>query len=452
MYSDDDPRSYDEANLKKIYSEYLRIGSIRGVVRELGVTYHFARTRIALAEKIYKNDSDFKVLDDSTSRPPSAGSSEVLDEVTGGIRQLTGKGIRSLPDLLSAANVSDKDWIVTKHVVNKWDAVSKDGTVELFQVKAWLEKRPEFFAPVIKPVRVKRRKFNRKESPEKVALIIPDSQHGFRRLNGELVPMHDRRCVDIAIQVCDYLKPDEVVLLGDMLDLAPWGKYSTSPDLKFTTQPSLLELHWFLQSLRDCGDHAITYLEGNHEARIKKAVVEKLEEAVDLRPVGRDVGRPLFSIPNLLSLDEIGVDYIEPYGSSYWLFDNAVRCHHGSTVRTKGGQTVTAMLSSGTTSHEIVGHIHRREFASRRIPSNGGLVTVDAMSPGCFCRVDTEISLVPAYAGKSVDWQHGMGIVYKYHDRVSMHLIPIDDGACYVNGERFVGSDLEEEMRELLST
>lgn len=57
---------------------------------------------------------------------------------------------------------------------------------------------------------------------------------------------------------------------------------------------------------------------------------------------------------------------------------------------------------------------------------------------------------MPAFAGKPVDWQHGMGIVYKYGDKVSMHLIPIDDGVCYVNGEKFEGSYLEEEMRELL--
>lgn len=404
MYSDEeDPRSFNEETLRWIYREYLRIGSIRGVVREHGVTYHFARSRIMLAQSLFKNDKDISDLGDTGSAEPAPkpppSTPEVVDEIDGGNRVVTGRGIRTLQDLIKQANVSEKDWIVTKHLVNKWDAVGKDGVVELYQVKAWLEKRPEFFTPIVKPVHVKKRRLNRKESPEAVALIIPDSQHGFRRLNGKLVPIHDRRCIDLAIQVCDYLKPDEVVLLGDMLDLAPWStKYSTSPDLKYTTQPSLLELHWFLQSLRDCGDHVITYLEGNHEARIKKAVVDRLEEAVDLRPVGRDVEHPALSIPNLLSLDEISVDYVEPYGAAYWLFDDLVRCHHGSTVRTKGGQTVTAMLSSGTTSHEIVGHIHRREFASRRIPAKGGLKTVNAMSPGCFCRIDTEVSLVPAYA------------------------------------------------------
>jgi hypothetical protein len=64
--------------------------------------------------------------------------------------------------------------------------------------------------------------------------------------------------------------------------------------------------------------------------------------------------------------------------------------------------------------------------------------------------VDTEISIVPAFAGKPVDWQHGMGIVYKHGDEISMHLIPIDDGVCYVNGEKFVGSNLEKEMEQLL--
>jgi hypothetical protein len=43
-----------------------------------------------------------------------------------------------------------------------------------------------------------------------------------------------------------------------------------------------------------------------------------------------------------------------------------------------------------------------------------------------------------------------MGIVYKYGDKISMHLIPIDDGVCYVDGERFVGSDLQKEMDQLL--
>tara|TARA_Y100001973_G_scaffold105998_1_gene181426 strand:- start:849 stop:2261 length:1413 start_codon:yes stop_codon:yes gene_type:complete len=467
MYSDeDDPRSFGEASLKKIYKEYLELGSIRAYVKKHGVTYHHARTRIMVAHELFKDDSEFDSLQKRfrkkpTSRPlssksseriaPQNASSEVIDETHEGARSITGKGIRTLDDLLNAAGVNRDEWLVTKYIVNKWDAVAKDGTTELFQVKAWLERRPEFFHTKVAPVAVIPRTYTKRSTPDQVALIIPDSQHGFRRHNGKLIPMHDRRCVDLAIQVCDFIQPDEVVLLGDMLDLAPWStKYSTPPDLKYTTQPSLIELHWFLQSLRRTGDHKMTYLEGNHEIRIKKAITDKLEEAVDLRPVGQESDHALLSIPNLLSLDEIGVDYVEPYGSAYWLFDNLVRCHHGSTVRTKGGQTVTAMLNSGTTSHEIVGHIHRREFASRRIPAEGGFKTVNAMSPGCFCRIDTEISIVPAFAGKPVDWQHGMGIVYKYGDKVSMHLIPIDDGVCYVDGERFEGSDLQNEMDKLL--
>lgn len=459
MYSDDeDPRSFDDDNLRELYREYLNIGSIRGFVKKHGVTYHFARSRIMMAHKLYKDDEEFSAARDAMlERKSEPGaiktkrSSEVTDETKDGIRHLSGKGIRTLEDLLDSAGVDGKDWLVTKYVVNKWDAVAKDGTTELFQVKAWLERRPDFFSKTVKPVHVYPRKYVRRKDPDQVALIIPDSQHGFRRIKGELIPIHDRRCIDLAIQVCDYLKPDEVVLLGDMLDLAAWStKYSASPDLRYTTQPSLLELHWFLQSLRGCGDHVMTYLAGNHEQRIQKALTEKLDEAVDLRPVGRNVEHPILSIPNLLSLDDIGVEYIEPYGKAYWLFDDLVRCHHGNTVRTKGGQTVTAMLSSGTTSHEIVGHIHRREFASRRIPSAGGFVTVNAMSPGCFCRVDTEISLVPAFGGKPVDWQQAMGIVYKYGDKISMQLIPIDEGVCFVNGERFEGSYLKEEMDQLL--
>ena len=56
MYSDDDdPRSFDENNLRDLYREYLKVGSIRGFVKKHGATYHFARSRIIMAHSLYKD-------------------------------------------------------------------------------------------------------------------------------------------------------------------------------------------------------------------------------------------------------------------------------------------------------------------------------------------------------------------------------------------------------------
>ena len=151
MYSDDDLRSFDDETLRKLYWVYLRVGSIRGLVREIGCTYHYARTRIMMAEKLYSGDEEFIKKEPVDPDPPKAHP-EVIDEIKDGQRHVSGRGIKTLEDLLSTAGVNSDEWIVTKYIVNKWDAVAKDGTTELFQVKAWLERRPDFFATKVKPV------------------------------------------------------------------------------------------------------------------------------------------------------------------------------------------------------------------------------------------------------------------------------------------------------------
>jgi hypothetical protein len=56
--------------------------------------------------------------------------------------EATGTRIRTLEDLLSAANVDLDIWYVERHVVNKWENFSvKFGLTELFQVKAWLKRK-----------------------------------------------------------------------------------------------------------------------------------------------------------------------------------------------------------------------------------------------------------------------------------------------------------------------
>ena len=326
-------------------------------------------------------------------------------------KTISGRGIKTLEELLDAAGVDLSGWVVTRYRVNSWEAQAKGGeVVTLHQVTAHLERRPSWFlsaVPVVQPIR--------REPPTSTpalreALIVPDSQHGFRRRrDGTLEPLHDRRAVDLTIQIARLLQPSEIVLLGDMLDLAPFGTYTVEPALRYTTQPALVELHWFLMQLRLAAPQArIVYLEGNHEHRITKAIADKLSEAAELRPVGSDDGPPALSVPYLLNLAALDIEYRGPYGADYWLFD-AVRIHHGSIVRQKGGATVSAMLANATHS-QVVGHIHRREVGARQIETIDGPRTIWAASPGCLCRVDSMI--VPGQPGRSIpNWHLGCGIV-----------------------------------------
>jgi len=374
-----------------------------------------------------------------TQTADSSQRKELKDSIENGVRTIESNDVATLEDLLAEAKVDLDEWLVVKynvgyHVVTI-KAKQADGTHKLIKsrnpkINAVLERRPSFFAPVVRPVTpLKRRAVP--TTPDGVALILPDSQHGFRRKpGGELDPLHDVRACDVALQTAELLQPDEIVLLGDMLDLAPWSSYAQEPELKYTTQPAIEALAAWLGGLRKaCPSAKITYLEGNHEHRIIKKLNDVHDEASTLR--GPDSDLPLLSIPYLLSLSSLDIDYVGPYGASYWLW--GVRIHHGNVVRARGGDTAGAMLARATHS-QIVGHIHRREVASRRIRTEHGPQTVTALSPGCLCRVD---GAVPHKQGAEVDWQQGMALVYRHETRAqSVQLVPINDGVAYVHGHK----------------
>ena len=92
-------------------------------------------------------------------RPASAGpigrggnkKSEVQVENTDDGKTVSSKGsqIKTLEGLLAAAKVDPELWVVTKSVINKWDGFVKTRTgetqtVPLWQIKAWVSKRPQF--------------------------------------------------------------------------------------------------------------------------------------------------------------------------------------------------------------------------------------------------------------------------------------------------------------------
>lgn len=354
--------------------------------------------------------------------------------------------VRTLEGLLNHADVDLEKWQIVRHKINKWDAQTRGGgTVELWQVTAWLERRPEFFlkkVEMLEPVELT----NRTHTPDpEITLIIPDSQHGFRRTeDGGLIPLHDRRALDVVLQAASMLteKISRIVLLGDMLDLGPWSKYPSTIDMRWTTQPALISLHWFLKELRKaCPSAECYFLAGNHEARIDKKLTESADEALHLRPAGKPESRPALSIPYLLSLDELGIEYVAPYGEILWL--DGVKFTHGSLVRRRGGQTSTAYLQHATTSG-VWGHVHRLELAQRTIQTPEGPKVITGMSPGCLCRTD---GAVPHAAGDSLDWQQGFGLMYTTQTGVSLQLVPIIDGEAVVHGEHLVGSTRVEDIK-----
>lgn len=249
-------------------------------------------------------------------------------------------------------------------------------------------------------------------------LVLPDSQNGFR---GD-EPLHDRLAWEGALTVAANVQDIRcVVLLGDMLDLAPWGRFRVSNDLLGTTQRTLDETHWWLARLRATVGWGvrIVYLEGNHEARFANTLVDAHRELSTLR--GLDV-------PTLLGLEELGVEYVGPYGARVTI--DGVIYTHGDKYAKWGGATAAKYLQEYPRS-VVFGHCHKAELAHRRWVD--GTVNF-AMSPGTLARCD---GIVPGHAHP--DWTQSVGWV---EDGAVASILPVGGNTLRIPGVGKVGVSL----------
>lgn len=331
------------------------------------------------------------------------------------------KEVRSLKQLLTDFDVDPAKYDVKQYTVNQWG----DGTNDQKQVKATLTPRAADGPEQAKPRKLKTRTARSPSAVE--AMFIPDIHFGFFDAGGEtLETLHDPMAVACGLSAAAHLQPKTIVLLGDALDLAPFGSYPTDPGLRNLTQYALQAAYDFLAALREACPHAeIIYLEGNHERRIHKALSVTVNESLLLRRPG-DTHR-VFSIHHLLRLEELKVQYVTPYGSSCFVRD--IRCTHGELVGKAGGDSVSKMLRAFPEESTVFGHTHRLELAWRTLWWRGEVRNIFSLNCGTWARVD---GAVPG--SNRPDWMQGFGLLW---ESGKPEAVPVHAGKADVNGVVF---------------
>jgi len=359
-----------------------------------------------------------------------------------------------LADLLERNGISLDD-IGRVSKVNVWQGFMKDDNgeaqiVDLAGVSfspSW-ETGPQW--PVIQPgpaVKLPKRPAPRPVSDGwRTAVILPDIQVGYFRTADEgLEAIHDEAALSVALSIVKAAKPDVVVLVGDNLDGAEFGKYRLSPAYQRTTQATIDRLTVFGFELRAVAPDAdIVWLAGNHEERLPNYLMDNAMAAFGLRKGAAPGSWPVMSIPSLCRLDESGIDYRTGYpASSYWI-NQRLRVIHGNKVAS-GGSTAHKYLATEKTS-VIYGHVHRREWAERTREDHDGPKTILAASPGCLARTD---GAVPSTKGGvdldgrpltcHEDWQQGVAVVmFEPGDgRFVYEQVPIHDGFAMWRGREY---------------
>lgn len=365
-------------------------------------------------------------------------------------------------ELVKERKVDLNIWRVRDQMLNHWQVpmkVRRNNTDHVVvaaanQVKVWLiRKNLESVFPVLRPIElskgVKIRSPKIRKNGVRRALIVADPQVGFRRRmhTSELVPFHDRRVLDIALQITRDQKMDAIYMIGDCLDLSMWStKYTPEPEFYWTTMPALIEWSWWLYQFRQSApDAQINQHEGNHDKRMPDAILAYMKEAYQLKAVNELELPPALSVPKLLALHDLKVNYIGEYPDDmYWVNKN-VAVEHGNTVRGGAGDTAKAVVNK-TTYTTIFGHIHRREMVSRRISSRDGFVNQTAFCPGCACHVDGR---VPGSSMKD-NWQNGLAIIEFTDETENIIPIAVNDGVAVHNGKVYQGRDLDAEIDQML--
>jgi hypothetical protein len=387
-----------------------------------------------------------------------------IDGNQGKIRSVIVEGqIKTIEQLLKLAGVG-KEYYVHNPKIKKWDValkrkVGKDEEVIEVVPSIYIEaplrkKNPIAFEPVIAPIHIELPKLpkmkSNKQGGVKRGLIINDTQFGFRRTlhTTQLHPFHDRRVLDLALQICQTEQIDHISHGGDLADLSEWSnKFLAEPEFYWTTQPALLETAWWLTQFRLARPNAeMKILEGNHDLRMPILITSNLRQAYKIKAVDEMELPPQMTIPRLLALHKLNIDYVNGYpDNGYWLNSN-VYITHGDLVRGTPGRTANA-LTARQAFTTIFGHIHRRESVTRRMKVHDGDLIYTAFCPGCACHIDGRVP-----GSKSSDqWQQGLAIIEYSEDSENIIPISISDGTMIYGGKVWKARDREVEINQFLT-
>ena len=297
------------------------------------------------------------------------------------------------------------------------------------------------------PTKITPAKIKTKVPGSKTTVILPDPQIGFRRLtDGELIPTHDEEAISVALQLTAAIQPDVIINLGDTVDFPEWSsKFLVLPEFVLTTQPTVDYAHQYLAKQRACSPNAeIKMLEGNHDNRMGKAIAKNAMAALRLKQANQPDSWPVLSLPFLLRLDELGVEYVGSYPAGRVQLTNGAE-HLTPLYAIHGQKLDVSKVAKSERQSFVQGHIHRIAYHSESFEIRGKSETVVAFSPGCLCRIDGAVPSTHSGADDSgrhytrwENWQQGMAVVTETEDgNWAAELVQINHGTAFFRGNRY---------------
>jgi hypothetical protein len=200
------------------------------------------------------------------------------------------------------------------------------------------------------------------------------------------VPKHDPDAIDWALSEAQKVKPQTLILLGDLADFNALSRFPKSPEQQLGLEAEMEECRAIVKRINKLFRSVrIVFLLGNHCDRPKKYLWRSAPALSDV---------PELAAPALMGVPSRWM--VVPY--KHAVIEQDVLVQHGT--RWGKGTCAANLADFGMSSAQ--GHSHRANLMSRSLP-NGKVIT--AVEAGCLCQLDME------YAPLN-NWTHAMAVIH----------------------------------------
>lgn len=217
------------------------------------------------------------------------------------------------------------------------------------------------------------------------------------------IPNQDDTTLNLVFDCIVNLQPENLVLLGDILDCYWNSSFLKNPKNNIYLQEEADIFYKKFSYLRKYIPHTnIYYILGNHEDRLLKDQWEKPQY----------IGLRALEPRELLRLDKLNIDN---YRNKVIINDFIY--YHGDKVSNKSSYTAKAEFEGFQMNSGISGHTHRLGSYYHTYDK----CTKNWFENGCLCDLD------PEYIREKVNWQQGFSVVNYFEGINQVDQILIQD-------------------------
>lgn len=394
-----DAAPQDARILASLIEQY---GSVSATARALGIPRSTLRNRIASSGLTVEVKPNGPVTINQTprrspERDPSVESGDPAEW-------------SDITALLQSRNMNPKEWIVKSARVNEW------GTPDNLSRQLRLDLLPTMLIPhpVSKPM----------------GWTPPTPGSGDRVTDGLVFiagdhhePFKDEQLHEGVLAWLKEFKPERGLIIGDLLDYDRVSRHPSNPTFTADLNTTLESAWETLCSYRAASPATKwTMLDGNHEDRLRNAILKQLPALHDLRYPGQsEDAAPVLSTRSLLRLDELGIDFQTaphgPYSTAQVSITDKLVTRHGWI--SKKGSGASALATIDTLRYSvIIGHTHRQSIVYHTAHSiDGTPIRLLGAEAGTLARIQGGLGYV---ASGAPDWQQGFATA-TIHDKDTGH-------------------------------